>query len=137
VCVLSYRDAHMSTHRIDARIPIELYREIRKTRLKTSEVVVCALENYLHTDPTQTHTTSYNQDLVTQLRSENLFLREIHSKLMARVVMLPKDIKEGQGDVISPVDDIPPPVLVKTRYKGDSTKKEKKGFLAWFKALRS
>jgi len=109
----------MGTRRIDARIPVELYREIRKRDVGVSRVVCDALNSYLHTDGTQSSHDEYTRHLL----SEIVFLRDLNSKMSARVFLLPENVSglhRNDADEPSRVVDIPTP-------------KEKKRWWARFK----
>jgi len=69
------KDGIMSTHRIDARIPDELYHEMRQTKQKTSTLVCAAVEAYLHTETVQQHT-GYDREVVDLLKTENQYLKD-------------------------------------------------------------
>ena len=68
------------THRIDIRLPDELYRDFRKLDGKISENVRYALRAYINQG-----NNSYNQDVIQILKNQVLDLQTNRDNLQARI----------------------------------------------------
>ena len=116
------------------RLDTSLIKQVDKIADNRTVFVVDALRSYLHCKD-DVKQDDYNVDLVSQLRSENKHLWEIHEKLMNRVVMLPENVNEGhlqgRGEANDPQVRVDYPIHAITSTEKDSEKKKKR----WWKGL--
>jgi len=120
------------------RLDTSLIKQVDKIADNRTVFVVDALRSYLHCKD-DVKQDDYNVDLVSQLRSENKHLWEIHEKLMNRVVMLPENVNEGQlqgrGEANDPQVRVDYPIHAIPITEKDSKKEKKRGF--WSRFTRS
>jgi len=101
----------LQTNTIVFRADKKLFGQIKNSSRENSITASCEIRNALtsYYNKTENNTNEYNVDLVAQLRSENLYLREIHDKLLARVVMLPENTPgthRNDASALSPLKQV-------------------------------
>jgi hypothetical protein len=72
----------MKTKRINVRLPLDLYNDLKKKNGTITHNVCLALQMYLSNDTSRDQADRIREDYVKYLRDENLFLRNTYKRLV-------------------------------------------------------